>query len=71
MSSKPVPDNPSRSNVSRPISNPHMWIPYQSPQAYDEVCALCGAFSGAHNKCPDPPEVGLDCPEPWPQWDEA
>jgi hypothetical protein len=26
--------------------NPHMWIPYNGPEPYDEVCHLCGAFSG-------------------------
>jgi hypothetical protein len=28
-------------------TNPHMWIPYRGPEPYDEVCALCGVFSGA------------------------
>jgi hypothetical protein len=34
--------------------NPHMWIPYHGPEPYDEVCHLCGVFSGAHHKKPDP-----------------
>jgi hypothetical protein len=48
--------------------NPHMWIPYQGPEPYDEVCGLCGVFSGAHHKKPDPPAAKLPCPEPWPEW---
>jgi hypothetical protein len=51
--------------------NPHMWIPYQGPEPYDEVCGLCGAFSGAHHKQPDQPAAKLPCPEPWPTWPEA
>ena len=51
--------------------NPHMWIPYQGPEPYDEVCGLCGVFSGAHHKRPDPPTAKLPCPEPWPTWPEA
>jgi hypothetical protein len=47
--------------------NPHMWIPYHGPRAFDEVCDLCGVFSGAHHKQPDPPEATLPCPEPWPE----
>jgi hypothetical protein len=47
---------------------PHMWIPYQGPEPYDEVCGLCGAFSGAHHEKPDPPAAKLPCPEPWPTW---
>ena len=46
---------------------PHMWISYHGPQPFDEVCALCGVFSGAHHKHPDPPEAALPCPEPWPE----
>ena len=38
-----------------PPDNPHMWIPYQGLEPYDEVCHLCGVFSGAHHKKPDPP----------------
>jgi hypothetical protein len=38
-----------------PADNPHMWIPYQGPEPYDEVCHLCGIFSGAHHKRSDPP----------------
>ena len=52
--------------------NPHMWIPYQGPEPYDEVCGLCGVFSGAHHKKPDPPAAKLPCPEPsWPTWPEG
>jgi hypothetical protein len=50
--------------------NPHMWIPYQGPEPYDEVCGLCGAFSGAHHHKPDPLAATQPCPEPWPQWPE-
>jgi hypothetical protein len=50
--------------------NPHMWIPYQGPGPYDEVCGLCGTFSGGHHKRPDPPQAVLPCPEPWPQWED-
>jgi hypothetical protein len=46
--------------------NPHMWIPYQGPEPYDEVCGLCGVFSGAHHKKPDPPAAKLPCPDPLP-----
>jgi hypothetical protein len=49
-----------------PPDNPHMWIPYQGAEPFDEVCALCGVFSGAHHTRPDPPEASLPCPEPWP-----
>jgi hypothetical protein len=52
------------------LSNPHMWIPYQGPEPYDEVCPLCGTFSGAHHKRPDPPAAAMPCPEPWPHWDD-
>jgi len=50
--------------------NPHMWIPYNGPEPYDEVCHLCGVFSGAHHKRADPPAAGLPCPEPWPDLTE-
>jgi hypothetical protein len=46
--------------------NPHMWIPNRGPEPYDEVCHLCGTFSGGHAKRADPPEASLPCPEPWP-----
>lgn len=46
--------------------NLHMWIPYQGSEPYDEVCGLCGAFSGAHRGHVDPPAANLPCPEPWP-----
>ena len=46
--------------------NPHMWIPNHGPEPFDEVCGLCGVFSGAHHERPDPPEAALPCPEPWP-----
>jgi hypothetical protein len=49
-------------------ANPHMWIPYQGTEPYDEVCELCGVFSGAHNQKQDPPAAKLPCPEPWPEW---
>jgi hypothetical protein len=49
-------------------ANPHMWIPYQGPEPYDEVCHLCGVFSGAHHKQLDPPAAKQPCPEPWPEW---
>jgi hypothetical protein len=52
-------------------TNPHMWIPYQGPEPYDEVCSLCGVFNGAHHQKPDPPAATLPCPEPWPEWPEA
>jgi hypothetical protein len=52
-------------------ANPHMWIPYQGPEPYDEICGLCGVFSGAHHKKPDPPAALQPCPEPWPEWPEA
>ena len=44
--------------------NPHMWIPYQGPEPFDEVCGLCGVFSGAHHKKPDLPAVKPPCREP-------
>jgi hypothetical protein len=47
---------------SVPADNPHMWIPHQGPEPYDEVCHLCGTFSGAHNKRPDPPEAARPSP---------
>jgi hypothetical protein len=50
--------------------NPHMWIPYHGSEPYDEVCHLCGVFSGAHHKKPDPPAAKLPCPEPRPEWPE-
>lgn len=50
-----------------PAHNPHMWKPYHGPKPFDEVCDLCGAFSGAHHGQPDPPEAARPCPEPWPQ----
>jgi hypothetical protein len=43
-----------------------MWIPYHGPEPFDEVCDLCGVFSGAHHGRPDPPKASLPCPEPWP-----
>lgn len=49
------------------MKSPHMWIPNTGPEPFDEVCALCGVFSGAHHKRPDPPEASLPCPEPWPE----
>ena len=52
-------------------ANPHMWLPYQGPEPYDEVCGLCGVFSGAHHKQPDPPAANLPCPEPWAEWPET
>jgi hypothetical protein len=55
-------------NAGMKTANPHMWIPYQGPEPYDEVCGLCGVFSGAHHKKPDPPAAKLPCPEPWPEW---
>jgi hypothetical protein len=48
--------------------NPHMWIPNTGPEPYDEVCNLCGVFSGAHHKQPDPLAASSPCPEPWPEW---
>jgi hypothetical protein len=48
-------------------ANPHMWIPYHGPEPYDEVCHLCGTFSGAHHKRADPPEAAQPCPEQWPE----
>jgi hypothetical protein len=50
-----------------PADNPHVWIPYHGPEPYDEVCGLCGVFSGAHHKKPDPFAAKLPCPEPWPE----
>jgi len=47
--------------------NPHMWIPYRGAEPYDEVCHLCGAFNGGHNKRPVPPAASRPCPEPWPE----
>jgi hypothetical protein len=47
-------------------SNPHMWVPNTGSEPYDDVCALCGTFSGAHHKRPDPPAASSPCPEPWP-----
>jgi hypothetical protein len=58
-------------NESMKNANPHMWIPYQGPEPYDEICGLCGVFSGAHHKKPDPPAAFQPCPEPWPDWQEA
>ncbi len=62
-----------------PADNPHMWIPNHvrlpngelvpGPEQFDEVCHLCGVFSGAHHRQPDPPEAALPCPEPWPEDD--
>jgi hypothetical protein len=49
--------------------NPHMWLPYQGPESYDEVCGLCSVFSGAHHKRPEPAAAKLPCP--WPEWPEA
>lgn len=49
-----------------PPDNPHMWIPTRGAEPFDEVCALCGVFNGAHHKRPNPPEASLPCPEPWP-----
>jgi hypothetical protein len=49
-----------------PLNNPHMWISNHGPEPFDEVCALCGVFSGAHHKLPDPAAASLPCPEPWP-----
>jgi hypothetical protein len=49
-----------------PLNNPHMWIPNHGPQPFDEICDLCGVFSGAHGGQPDPPEASRPCPEPWP-----
>jgi len=49
-----------------PADNPHMWIPYHGPEPYEEVCSLCGVFSGAHHKKADPP-AALACPEQWPE----
>jgi hypothetical protein len=46
--------------------NPHMWIPYNGPELWDEVCNLCGAFSRGHNRRPDPEAARLPCPEQWP-----
>jgi hypothetical protein len=50
-----------------PNANPHMWLPYLGPDPYDEVCGLCGVFSGAHHKQLDPPAAKQPCPEPWPE----
>jgi hypothetical protein len=36
-----------RMSEKAPADNPHMWIPYHGPEPYDEVCHLCGTFSGA------------------------
>jgi hypothetical protein len=55
------------SSKPRPADNPHMWIPHHGPEPYDEVCHLCGTFSGAHHKRPAPPEAALPCPEQWPE----
>ena len=52
--------------TDKPADNPHMWIPYHGPEPYDEVCHLCGVFSGAHHNQPDPPAAQLPCPEQWP-----
>jgi hypothetical protein len=46
--------------------NPHMWTPYHGPEPYDEICHLCGVFSGAHHKRSDPAAARLPCPEAWP-----
>jgi len=46
--------------------NPHMWVPNRVHKPYDEVCDLCGVFSGAHNREPDPTAAMLPCPETWP-----
>ena len=51
--------------------NLHMWIPYQGTEPYDEICGLCGVFSGAHHKQPDPSAAKLPCPEPWPTWPDG
>lgn len=59
---------PAMSNKA-PANNPHMWIPHHGPEPYDEVCHLCGVFSGAHrrHRLPDPPAAKLPCPKPWPE----
>jgi hypothetical protein len=57
-------------NRKRAADNPHMWIPYQGPEPYDESCGLCGTFGGGHHKRPDPPQAALPCREPWPQWED-
>lgn len=49
------------------MKNPHMWIPNHGPQLFDEVCGLCGEFSGARHKQPDPAAPSLPCPQPWPE----
>jgi hypothetical protein len=42
----------------------------RGPEPFDEVCALCGVFSGAHHQQPDPAAASLPCPEPWPDASE-
>ena len=54
-----------------PANNPHMWIGNTGPEPFDEVCALCGVFGGAHHRQPDPPLAAAPCPVPWPDDDMA
>jgi hypothetical protein len=39
--------------------NRHMWIPNLGPELFDEVCNLCGIFSGGHQHRPDPSAGGF------------
>jgi hypothetical protein len=48
------------------MTNPHMWIPNHSLEPFDEVCALCGVFSGAHKGQGEPAAASRPCPGQWP-----